>query len=153
MGLDMYLYASRYLSDYDKADKEKKANMLDNFPELNVYLTEDSNPINEVRAEVGYWRKANQIHAWFVDNVQDGIDECQESRVSREKLAELKGLCERVLSDNTLAEELLPSRSGFFFGQTEYDEYYMNDLSNTVAIIDGALRLPDNWSMSYRSSW
>ena len=28
---------------------------------------------------VAYWRKANAIHSWFVENCQDGVDECQYS--------------------------------------------------------------------------
>lgn len=27
--------------------------------------------------EIGYWRKANHIHKWFVDCVQDGEDDCE----------------------------------------------------------------------------
>ena len=38
--------------------------------------------------EVGYWRKANQIHKWFVDNVQDGVDDCGEYKVTKEQLIE-----------------------------------------------------------------
>jgi hypothetical protein len=44
---------------------------------------------SEVIEEVMYWRKANQIHKWFVDNVQDGVDDCKEYWVSEEKLQEL----------------------------------------------------------------
>ena len=33
----------------------------------------------------GYWRKANQIHKWFVDNVQGGIDDCRPYPVSQSR--------------------------------------------------------------------
>ena len=26
--------------------------------------------------QIASWRKANAIHKWFVDNVQDGVDDC-----------------------------------------------------------------------------
>lgn len=153
MGLDMYLNASRYLSDFDEADVEKKEAMLKLFPELEVYLEKDKNPVREMVAEIGYWRKANAIHNWFVQNVQDGDDDCKRYFVNREELEKLKGLCQQVLADNSLAEELLPPTSGFFFGSTEIDEYYIDDLQKTVAIIDKALALPNNWEFEYQSSW
>jgi len=153
VGLDMYLNASRYLSDFDEADVEKKEAMLKLFPELEVYLEKDKNPVREMVAEIGYWRKANAIHNWFVQNVQDGEDDCKRYFVNREELEKLKGLCQQVLADNSLAEELLPPTSGFFFGSTEIDEYYIDDLQKTVAIIDKALALPNNWEFEYQSSW
>lgn len=153
MGLDMGLSASRYLSDYNNADKQKKEELLEMFPELKVYLTEEENPIQEVRAEVGYWRKANQIHAWFVENIQEGEDDCKSYYVSREKLQELKNLCRQVLEDKSLANEFLPTQSGFFFGSTEYEDYYFDDLEKTIRIIDNALALPETWRFEYQSSW
>jgi len=62
---------------------------------LDMYLSANG-------AELGYWRKANAIHAWFVKNVQNGIDECQEANVTREQLTELKSLCERVIAGTKL---------------------------------------------------
>lgn len=54
--------------------------------------------------EVAYWRKANAIHKWFVDNVQDGIDECQESPVTREQLNELLAVCHEVIKSAKLID-------------------------------------------------
>lgn len=56
MGLDMYLNAKRYLSDYRDADAPAKDAILQQFPELNAYLEEESeaNPITGVIAKVGY---------------------------------------------------------------------------------------------------
>ena len=93
------------------------------------------------------------MHGWFVRNVQDGKDECQPHYVSREKLVELGALCRSVIESPTLAEKLLPSQSGFFFGDTGYGEWYINDLKLTVETIDEALKLPDCWDFEYLSSW
>ena len=153
MGLDMFLNASRYLSNYDKADKSKKDELLNVFPELKVYLKEESSPIKTVTAEIGYWRKANQIHNWFVQNVQHGEDDCKSYEVSKQKLTELKDLCAQVLADRSLADELLPTQTGFFFGGTEYDDWYFGDLEGTIEIIDNALALPEQWHLEYQSSW
>jgi hypothetical protein len=43
--------------------------------------------------EVGYWRKANAVHGWFVRECADGVDECQEIPVSKIKLLELQAHC------------------------------------------------------------
>jgi hypothetical protein len=43
--------------------------------------------------EVGYWRKANAIHGWFVRECGNNVDECQEIPVSMIKLLELQALC------------------------------------------------------------
>lgn len=156
MGLDMFLNAKRYLYDFNNADKPLKEEMVKLFPELQVYLSgdeRDGSPINEVKAEVGYWRKANQIHSWFVQNVQDGKDDCKSYYVDREQLQELKTLCERVLADNSLANELLETTDGFFFGSLDYDEYYFSDLRQTVEIVNKALSLPDSWYFEYHASW
>lgn len=44
--------------------------------------------------QVGYWRKANHIHNWFVENVQDGEDDCRyHGEVTKEDLEELLVSC------------------------------------------------------------
>jgi len=59
-----------------------------------------------------------------------------------------------VLDNHALASEHLPTTSGFFFGSTEYDEWYFQDLQSTVEIIDNALsKIGDEWTFSYQSSW
>jgi len=150
MGLDMYLNASRYLSDYNEADKQKKEQLFKLFPELKAYTAQAT---KEVTVEVGYWRKANAIHNWFVHNVQNGEDNCAKYNVHPDHLMKLKSLCEQVLADHNLAVELLPPTGGFFFGSTEIDEVYFQDLSDTIQIIDRVLALPDGWWIEYQSSW
>lgn len=120
---------------------------------VNEFIEKDL-PSIQCLVKVGYWRKANAIHQWFVDNCQNGEDDCREAYVSREQLEELKKFCEMVLENNALAEEFLPTVSGFFFGTTEYDEWYFNDLKLTVEIIDRVLtKVPTDWDFAYGSSW
>ena len=54
--------------------------------------------------EVAYWRKANAIHKWFVDNVQKGKDDCKEYRVTRRNLLDLCDLVSDVLDHCELKE-------------------------------------------------
>lgn len=156
MGLDMYLSGKRYISKYfNEKDEQVARDIQEQFPELAKLkgrFGEDS-PVKEVRIEAGYWRKANQIHKWFVDHVQGGQDECKPHYVSREQLIELRDTCQRVLDFRHLAVELLPPQSGFFFGSDKVDDYYWQDLEQTVQIINDCLELPESWEFEYQSSW
>ena len=99
---------------------------------------------------VGQWRKANQIHNWFVNNVQDGVDDCKEYYVSYSQLLDLKKLCEKAIKDKDAS--ILPPKQGFFFGSTEIDEYYWGNLVETIEMINSLN--PDNGdSFYYRASW
>ena len=98
--------------------------------------------------------EANHIHSWFVNNVQDGDDNCKANLVSKEQLQELFVLCKRILADRTLASELLPCQVGFFFGGTEYDEYYFEALKDTKKILRKILDRKDrSCDYYYNSSW
>jgi hypothetical protein len=104
--------------------------------------------------EVMYWRKANAIHNWFVENVQDGIDECEPHDVTVDQLKELRDLCYEVLKNPERAENLLPTSSGFFFGSTAYDEWYQNYLKNTVEELNLVLEdATETDTFVYQSSW
>ena len=151
MGLDMYLLAKRYISPYDPADAE-----LTKLAEA-INFGDDTMEVREVTFEAMYWRKANAIHRWFVDNIQDGVDNCAEYYVNIKYLTELRNLCKRVLEDPEKAMELLPPKSGFFFGSTDIDEFFIDDLTNTVERFDYLLDLPEvkdhKISFYYHSSW
>jgi hypothetical protein len=151
MGLDMYLMAKRYISPYDPADAE----LTKLAKEIN--FGDGTMDVREVTFEAMYWRKANAIHRWFVDNIQDGVDNCAEYYVDIKYLTELRDLCKKVLEDPEKAMELLPPKSGFFFGSTVIDEFFIDDLTNTVERFDYLLDLPEvknhNISFYYSSSW
>jgi hypothetical protein len=149
MGLDMYLTAKRYVSEYNEPDKVISTEIMRHFPELT-----ESQTVQEISVRVGYWRKANAIHRWFVHHVQEGKDNCGNYYVSRDQLTELRDVCVRVRDwPGGLAAEQLPTTNGFFFGGTDYDEYYMQDVNRTIRIIDECLQLPDSWDFEYHSSW
>jgi hypothetical protein len=151
MGLDMYLVAKRHISQYDNQDQALSTELMRHFPELAA-----DQSVQEVTVRVGYWRKANHIHKWFVDNVQDGEDNCASYYVGREALDELRRRCQQVLDFRHLAVDNLPTAEGFFFGTTDYDEYYFRSVEQTVKIINSALKLLDadkDWDIEYSSSW
>ena len=107
-----------------------------------------------LEVQVAYWRKANQIHKWFVDHVQNGKDDCGDYYVSREQLQLLLDTCKIVLIDREEASQLLPVQEGFFFGSYEYNEYYFGDLQDTIDQIERILNeYPEDWDFKYQSSW
>lgn len=129
----MFLYGVEYYSKYDDDVESDKSYYI---------MTEEI-----------YWRKANQIHRWFVENIQDGNEDWGMHYVPRECLYRLKQLCEKVLKNKELASTLLPTESGFFFGSVEYDEWYFEDLRYTVEKLDELLKEEKYISFRYQSSW
>ncbi len=153
MGLDQYLYAKQYTSDSTYFNKAETFGMLkETLGEDARHLVKDM-PSISIEMKVGQWRKSNHIHEYFVNNCQNGEDDCRMSYVSREKITELLDLCKQVLADHSKADELLPTAQGFFFGSTEYGEWYFSDVEDTVSILENALSVGDDWEFYYQSSW
>jgi hypothetical protein len=153
MGLDMYLTAKKYLwSDEDKELSTKINELVGVKADMENRWNGSSLVVKQIEVDAMYWRKANAIHGWFVEQCQDGRDECQESYVSRDKLNELLSYCRQALE--TKDAEILEPKGGFFFGSTEIDEYYWNDIEQTVIGLEKALTLPEKeYEFYYQASW
>lgn len=149
MGLDMYLTIT--LQVVTPEAQAAIANALDDVVPAGDIL--------EVTIAVGYWRKANAIHKWFVDNVQDGKDDCGEYYVSADQLNALHDTVQEVLDNPDRAQELLPPQDGFFFGSTDIDDSYFDDLRHTLGVIEKTrstllkLRPSVLQNIYYSSSW
>jgi hypothetical protein len=155
MGLDMYLSAKRYLwSDKDKEISEKVNEIIGVQGDQERRFNGSSLVVKEICLDAMYWRKANAIHGWFVNVVQYGEDDCKEYEVDRKQLETLRDLCKDILEhpDAERDEDLEPTQ-GFFFGSYEKNEWYYEDLKNTVEGLDKVLALPDEYSFHYQASW
>jgi hypothetical protein len=186
MGLDMYLSKKTYVKNWSHMSPEEQHKIV--IKKGGKVLKEiKPERISNIEESVAYWRKANHIHQWFVENVQDGDDNCRQYYVSREQLQELVDVCKKVKEslekspkgkkqvkvgwrggeelfeeidvylDTSVADELLQTQPGFFFGGTEYDEYYIHCLDETIKQIEPLLK-EDEESKStsdyyYQSSW
>jgi hypothetical protein len=165
MGLDMYLSAKKHLSKINYKVLQENNELDYNspeaiYPEFNdlmqlTQLTDVATDMYGASVEVtcAYWRKANQIHSWFVREVQGGEDNCGEYYVPSDKLIELLAICKHSLENKDPA--LLLPQGGFFFGSTDIDEWYWNDIKSTISQLERILALPefDNLSFYYNSSW
>lgn len=151
MGLDMYLEKRTYVKHWEHIgdDNQYKVEVTKGGEPTNI----NPKKIKYIIEEAGYWRKANQIHRWFVENIQKGEDDCGDYYVGTDDLEKLLDACEKVKADHSLADTLLPSTSGFFFGNTEYDEWYFKDIDNTIDIVKEALADDSDSSYYYSSSW
>lgn len=184
MGLDMYLNRKLYVKRWEHNGDDnftvtvKKKNKK--YPGVNP------DRISHIVEEAMYWRKANQIHKWFVESVQDGKDDCAEYHVSTDDLIKLRELCKRVIDTAILEDgkmengytfneagekvynyidgkvirnaeevaEILPTQSGFFFGGTGYDEWYLHDVQQTYdRLVELDLENNTEWDYYYQSSW
>lgn len=177
-GLDESKLPSKDVIDYYKQFYTKRYSYWD---------TEHKYGYDQIMEQVGYWKKSNQIHRWFIENVQDGDDDCKyHHECTKEILEDLLDTCKTVLNscvttygkvhngdkgtpnglepiyedgqvviDSSVAEELLPSCSGFFFGGTDYDQYYIADIVETIKILEEVLKTTDftKEMVFYRSSW
>lgn len=181
MGLDMYLNKKTYVQNWDHHDQDQRHEItIKRGGKVRTDIKAER--ISYITEQVAYWRKANAIHRWFVDNVQGGVDDCRSYYVTREQLKALKVACDKVLANSKLkagkvnngytidkdgkhpivedgeviadpqiAETILPTASGFFFGGTDYDEGY--HLKETSEVLTTLLAEEDNGDFYYHSSW
>lgn len=158
MGLDMYLI------------KRKKGEKKD------LWSFED---------ELIYWRKANQIHKFFCDNAKEIEPQVSyrvlksdlEELVKRcSKVLEVakveKGSVQNgyhfengemipnleegeYIANQYDVAKILPTCSGFFFGSTDYDQWYLEDVKYTKEALE--VLIPtidfDNEEVYYLASW
>ena len=191
MGLDMYMYSAKKVKglnakDYERADNAVSSlNVQESFiPKVRESIKGKSKQIFDeldssvkvrgnymswysIFEDIGYWRKANAIHNFFVQECQNGVDECQLSIVKKTHLKDLLKRCKRAMSlkdiylndgiikDGEGIETFLPTQGGFFFGGTEFNEWYFNDVEETIDLITKVLKETDfdKQVIFYRASW
>jgi hypothetical protein len=151
MGLDMYLSAEKYIWSDENGDIQQAIN--------DAGIDTKGMRVKGITVDAMYWRKANAIHSWFVNVIQDGEDDCRPYNVEVEQLKELVDLCKDVLAhrDNPeYAKEHLSPMAGFFFGDTDIDEFYYEDLQDTIDGLEKFINDDEfvrSWDFTYRSSW
>lgn len=182
MGLDMYLSKKTYVKRWSHQQKKdqftvtvkrgsKKFDKIN--PERVSYIVE----------EVMYWRKANQIHGWFVDNTEE-ISDNVKYYVTHKDLVNLVDTCKKVVEilNNTPTKKkqvcvgwkngeewyedidvydnvdevmkILPPTRGFFFGSDSVDKWYKEELENTIEVLTKELEISDKYDeYEYYASW
>jgi hypothetical protein len=180
LGLDQWLGKRTYVKNWNHMKPEEKHSVTITGPSADQINTAK---ISYIEEELMYWRKANQIHAYFIGDAEDNG---QAVYVPTDSLIELHAICNRIINEcpleegiinngkslvngewvhNTepgkvmtnskLAAELLPRSEGFFFGSQDYDEWYMEDIINTRNMLDELFKQPkwDHADYQYTASW
>ena len=165
MGLDMYLDRRKYVQNWSHM-KDSETHHL--------FGTHKNKPMDLKKVKYlvfgeMYWRKVNWIHQWFVENVQEGVDDCGTYDVTPEQIQTLVKLCREVLkrlraeksinAQIDIIDDMLPTTEGFFFGQSELRqkediEYYMDSLKETISNLK-QIKPEKGWGdyYTYHASW
>jgi hypothetical protein len=187
MGLDQYLYKTKYLSHWDHSKGSPEYEAAENVLLATGLEAHPQSGGVEVKVTAIYWRKANMIHRWIMANCFEEIPDVR-YEVTKDNLIDLRAACQKVLKSAKLVDakvvggrvlvdgewqetlvdgqvvmnpqtaiDVLPTLGGFFFGSTEYDEWYIKDLEYTVEEIDRVLADETDGSLDgwfeYYASW
>jgi hypothetical protein len=188
MGLDMYLFRKSYVKNWDFMKDEDKHTV--SVKKNGMDRTDiDPNRISYITEHVASWRKFNALHGYIVENHANGRDECQQIALYVDDLNEILNTlveireelnsCEVVdvevecgvdrgkpimrtiqVFKSKKANELLPTRSGFFFGSEHIDEYYKALVEQTIDIFQNlvdadakAQEEGNDYEYYYQASW
>lgn len=177
----MYLTKKTYVQNWNHmSDSEKHTITVKQGGKKRTDIKPER--ISYIIEQVGYWRKFNALHKWFVDNCGEGVDNCQEMYVERKRIEELLvNLIEirnsldkspktfkkvkvgfqggepimedwEVYTDVSKVQELLPPTDGFFFGSTDIDKWYYEDITETINLFKDLLK-EENGDYYYQASW
>jgi hypothetical protein len=181
MGLDMYLSKKTYVKQwshrkpedqYEVSVKKGGVSCSNIKPERVSYVIE----------ELMYWRKANQIHGWFCNNTEE-ITPDVKYYVTKTDLEVLLETCKSVVDvlekspkitkqvvggwkngeeymvdvevyENDVLHDILPPTQGFFFGSDTIDDYYKQDIVNTIKLLEEELpNCEEDDEFEYYASW
>jgi hypothetical protein len=182
MGLDMYLYKRTYVKKWEHQSDENSFDVTvkrggKTYPKI------QPERISYIEEQIMYWRKANQIHGWFVDNTSVLEEEVKYS-VTKQDLENLLNTCEQVLEilnkskkkviqvengwssgERTFCDvdvfdcedeimDLLPPTQGFFYGSSDINTYYEDTINETVRFLEREIPLCDEYDeFEYYASW
>ena len=150
MGLTMYLTRKYLISKRYGEEIKGSVEVYINGELTSIAL----NRLGHISEEVVCWRKANAIHGWFIDNVQDKQDDHKVHQVDSCKLRQLLELCKKVLSKAHIKttdgrrkignvkeiSRLLPTIYGSYYGDTDYADAYIADLEYTIRELSAVLQ-------------
>lgn len=104
---------------------------------LDIYFLK----VKEQKEQIGYFRKVNFLVSYFNKSKSKN-----EIKITKKEVKELLRLCNIVLKyhkenpdDKIVASKVLPTQDGFFFGSTDYDEYYYEDVRAVKEYIENDL--------------
>jgi hypothetical protein len=109
------------------------------LPELEEQLNKEVE--DHYESYDAYFRKVNFLFKYFEDRGKM-VDQYY-AFVEPEDVEDIIDKCEQVLKDKNQqnAHELLPTQDGFFFGSTDYDDWYFYDVKDCLKQMKQYLKL------------
>ena len=160
----MYFYARKTtyksFSKWDNQESTKEVNYPEDLKTFSDYIYDRNfkSVQTETIYQIGYFRKFNALHSYIVKTFADGIDNCQDIILYKEDVEQIKKVLDDVLNAHQQVEkakEILPTQSGFFFGGTDYDEFYFEDVKVAADLMQNLLDNFDfeKYQLIYEASW
>jgi len=100
-----------------------------------------------------YFRKVNFLIPFVESKIGCTVENCETVKLTKDNLVELVDRCKEVLADHSKAEKLLPTRDGFFFGGTDYDEWYFDDVKEVQDKVSDLLSTMSNRMKASFHAW
>lgn len=88
---------------------------------LSIYI--DKYKKNGELKELLFFKKVNFLLPFF-----DYTENYEDIEINKQQVEDLVNTCKQVLKEKSKAKTLLPNTEGFFFGSTEYDEMYFDNV-------------------------
>ena len=108
----------------------------------------------DVKGNAHDFRKRNWLMPFVEEAIDQEVESCESYELSKETMLDLLERIDKVLADHSLAEELLPTTSGFFFGSTEYDDRYFMQLQDAKEQLEKDVKsMDDDDSATFWSWW
>ena len=160
----MYFYARKTtyksFSKWDNPESTKEVNYPEDLKTFSDYIYDRNfkSVQTETIYQIGYFRKFNALHSYIVKTFADGIDNCQDIILYKEDVEQIKKVLDDILNAHQRVEkakEILPTQSGFFFGGTDYDEFYFEDVKVAADLMQNLLDNFDfeKYQLIYEASW
>ena len=168
MGLDMYFsrrtYVGKLKSTKDSDDRwsERDVNNMElKFDDADLSHVKLKN-VRYIEEVFGEFRKFNALHAYVVENFASGVDNCETIYLDIDNLIQIQEVLSLVkeslsIGDKVIAGQTLPPKEGFFFGNTEIDKWYEQDVNEAVEVFGKIIEehsiVGYNASYTYQASW
>lgn len=129
MGLDMNLYGNLYFLE---ASDDIQIKSFENLK------------IEEIKFDLGYWRRYHTLHQYIVNNFANGVDDCHSIQLHEKDL-------------NTIISNI---KNDFLVDDFISDEYYDELKQSTIKIFEAAIHFitevppPGKYTdVTYRACW
>ena len=99
------------------------------------------------------FRKRNWLMPFVENAIGHEVENCVEYELSKEMMLDLLDRIDKVLADHDLADELLQTQAGFFYGSTQYDDWYFEDLRDAKDQLEEDVKSMDDDENAIFWSW